>query len=89
MKDLFPDGIEIGEPLELGSFSSEYLEDGKVASEDGAAVTLPDGYEIISTEAYVNELIGYYEMMGYTGVTKDQLGITDDTVVSVTLSGEA
>lgn len=89
IKELFPDGIEIGEPLELGSFSSEYLEDGKVASEDGATVTLPDGYEIISTDAYVNALIGYYESMGYTGVTKVQLGITDDTVVSVTLSGEA
>ena len=89
IKGLFANGLTAKGAMDLGTLSSDMLEDGKITGEDGATVTLPADFEIADTDAYINAMIAYYETQGYTGLTKEKLGVVDGTVISVKLTADA
>ena len=89
IKGLFANGLTAKGAMDLGTLSSDMLEDGKITGEDGATVTLPADFEIADTDAYIDAMIAYYETQGYTGLTKEKLGVVDGTVISVKLTADA
>ena len=89
IKGLFANGLTAKGTMDLGTISSDMLEDGKITGEDGATVTLPADFEIADTDAYIDAMIAYYETQGYTGLTKEKLGVVDGTVISVKLTADA
>ena len=89
IKGLFANGLTAKGAMDLGTLSSDMLEDGKITAEDGATVTLPADFEIADTDAYIDAMIAYYETQGYTDLTKEKLGVVDGTVISVKLTADA
>ena len=89
IKGLFANGLTAKGAMDLGTLSSDMLEDGKITGEDGATVTLPADFEIADTDAYIDAMIAYYETQGYTDLTKEKLGVVDGTVISVKLTADA
>ncbi len=83
---LFSNGLTAAKDLDLGTLAAEQLEDGKIASEEGAKATLPAGHEILDTDTYINAIINYYAATQGKAPTKEDIGFVDGTVISFKLA---